>query len=276
MAGIGWSCFCLCLLFISLCMHSHSNSSAFGFQLTSDAACLSSGIAPHATLHVLRAARKPKTLPGEMKEIRMQEAAPKPQRKPLHAPVNKNTVQDPPAGKSEGEEHTAKTNPNPRRFSAAPLASSVTTEAEGGAAAAVAAATAAAAGKKVALLAAPRGFCEGVNRAVGAVEEALRVFGPPVYVKHQIVHNEFVCKQLEDRGAIFVEDVKDVPKNSVLVFSAHGVSPEVREAANARNLVTIDATCPLVQKVHVYVQQKAKEGYQIVIIGHKNHGMLLL
>ncbi|KAL8446630.1 hypothetical protein Emag_004690 [Eimeria magna] len=276
MTLIGWSCFCWSLLFSSLCTHKHSNTFAFAFQHTSDAFCLSSRVAPHAR-HVLRATRKPKALPGGMRERSMQEAAPKPERKPLHAPGKKNIVLEPSSGKVEGSDLTAqvasssKTTGSPRRFSAAPLASSVTTEAEGGAAAAVAAATAAAAGKKVALLAAPRGFCEGVNRAVGAVEEALRVFGPPVYVKHQIVHNEFVCKQLEVRGAIFVEDVKDVPKNSVVVFSAHGVSPEVREAANARGLVTVDATCPLVQKVHVYVQQKAREGYQIVIIGHKNH-----
>ncbi|OEH76402.1 4-hydroxy-3-methylbut-2-enyl diphosphate reductase [Cyclospora cayetanensis] len=119
----------------------------------------------------------------------------------------------------------------------------------------------------VALLAAPRGFCEGVSRAVGAVEEALRVFGSPVYVKHQIVHNEFVCKQLEDRGAIFVEDIEEVPPNSVVVFSAHGIPPSVRDAAKARGLTTVDATCPLVQKVHVYVKQKANEGYQIGVKG---------
>ncbi|KAL8272283.1 hypothetical protein Esti_003800 [Eimeria stiedai] len=276
MAPISWACVCWCLVFTSLSTNNHSIPSAFGFRLIRDAACLSSGIAPHC-LHVLRATQQPKAPSGGIGEKTSQEAAPKPERKPLHAPVDKKTVRVPSADEVEGSDPAApaaspsKNGSNPCRFSAAPLAYSVTAQAEGGAAAAVAAATAAAAGKKVALLAAPRGFCEGVNRAVGAVEEALRVFGPPVYVKHQIVHNEYVCKQLEDRGAIFVEDVKDVPKNSVVVFSAHGVSPEVREAANARGLVTVDATCPLVQKVHVYVQQKAREGYQIVIIGHKSH-----
>ncbi|CDJ56119.1 4-hydroxy-3-methylbut-2-enyl diphosphate reductase, related [Eimeria maxima] len=160
-----------------------------------------------------------------------------------------------------------------RRFGAAPLAAAVFAEAEVGAAAAAATADAAAAAESgpVALVAAPRGFCEGVRRAVGTVEEALKVFGPPVYVHHQIVHNEFVCKQLEERGAIFVENLSEVPLNSVVVFSAHGVSPHVRKKAKERNLTTIDATCPLVQKVHVYVHQKAQEGYHIIVIGHKDH-----
>ncbi|XP_026190173.1 uncharacterized protein LOC34620694 [Cyclospora cayetanensis] len=172
---------------------------------------------------------------------------------------------------AEGAATLARPVRSARTFGAAPLAAAVSAEAEAAAGAAVAEATAAAAGENVALLAAPRGFCEGVSRAVGAVEEALRVFGSPVYVKHQIVHNEFVCKQLEDRGAIFVEDIEEVPPNSVVVFSAHGIPPSVRDAAKARGLTTVDATCPLVQKVHVYVKQKANEGYQIVIIGHKNH-----
>ncbi|KAL8434207.1 hypothetical protein ACSSS7_003308 [Eimeria intestinalis] len=273
MAPTSWSCVCWTLLIISLFPHYYFNSSAFAFQIARDAGRLSSGV-PRHTVHVLSATRQPKAPSAEIKQKSTQERGPKPERKPVHATAKQKTVQVPPSrDKAEGQERTApitspsKSPTHARRFSAAPLASSVSAEAEGGAAAAVAAAAAEAAGKKVALLAAPRGFCEGVNRAVGAVEEALRVFGRPVYVKHQIVHNEFVCKKLENLGAIFVEDVEEVPKNSVLVFSAHGVSPKVREAADARGLVTVDATCPLVQKVHVYVQQKAREGYQIGVKG---------
>ncbi|CDJ59031.1 lytB domain-containing protein, putative [Eimeria maxima] len=165
-----------------------------------------------------------------------------------------------------------------RRFGAAPLAAAVFAEAEVGAAAAAATADAAAAAESgpVALVAAPRGFCEGVRRAVGTVEEALKVFGPPVYVHHQIVHNEFVCKQLEVSR-------KSRNCNSRIVCSAgvsfaaiaatgpSSVGLEVRKAAKERNLTTIDATCPLVQKVHVYVHQKAQEGYHIIVIGHKDH-----
>ncbi|PHJ25431.1 4-hydroxy-3-methylbut-2-enyl diphosphate reductase [Cystoisospora suis] len=120
-------------------------------------------------------------------------------------------------------------------------------------------------------LAKPRGFCAGVSRAIGIVEEALRIWGPPVFVKHSIVHNEVVCDDLRRKGAIFVEEIKDIPQGAVAIFSAHGVSPAVRAEAEARGLQVVDATCPLVTKVHVYVRQKAQQGYKIVLIGHKNH-----
>jgi 4-hydroxy-3-methylbut-2-enyl diphosphate reductase len=126
------------------------------------------------------------------------------------------------------------------------------------------------AGKKV-LLAAPRGYCAGVDRAVIAVEKALDHYGSPVYVRKQIVHNKHVVSSLETRGAIFVEEVDEVPEGSVLVFSAHGVSPAVIAAAAARNLNTIDATCPLVTKVHREVQRFAAEDYDILLIGHEGH-----
>ena len=125
-------------------------------------------------------------------------------------------------------------------------------------------------GKKV-LLAAPRGYCAGVDRAVIAVEKALDHYGAPVYVRKQIVHNKHVVQSLERRGAIFVEEVDEAPPGSVLVFSAHGVSPAVVAAAEARGLNTIDATCPLVTKVHREVQRFAKEGYDILLIGHNGH-----
>ncbi|KAK1444383.1 4-hydroxy-3-methylbut-2-enyl diphosphate reductase [Babesia gibsoni] len=124
--------------------------------------------------------------------------------------------------------------------------------------------------KKVYLVS-PRGFCEGVDRAIRTVQEAVRVFGPPIYVKHEIVHNEFVCNRLREKGVIFVEDLETVPENSVVIFSAHGVAPSVKELAKKRKFIDIDASCPLVNKVHVYVKKKAEEGYQIVLIGHKNH-----
>lgn len=126
------------------------------------------------------------------------------------------------------------------------------------------------AGKKV-LLASPRGYCAGVDRAVIAVEKALDHYGSPVYVRKQIVHNKHVVSSLENRGAIFVEEVDEVPEGSVLVFSAHGVSPAVVAAANARNLNTIDATCPLVTKVHREVQRFAAEDYDILLVGHEGH-----
>ena len=126
------------------------------------------------------------------------------------------------------------------------------------------------AGKKV-LLAAPRGYCAGVDRAVIAVEKALDHYGSPVYVRKQIVHNKHVVSSLEKRGAIFVDEVDEVPAGSVLVFSAHGVSPAVVAAAQARNLNTIDATCPLVTKVHREVQRFAAEDYDILLIGHEGH-----
>jgi 4-hydroxy-3-methylbut-2-enyl diphosphate reductase len=124
--------------------------------------------------------------------------------------------------------------------------------------------------KKV-LLAAPRGYCAGVDRAVIAVEKALDHYGSPVYVRKQIVHNKHVVSSLEKRGAIFVEEVDEVPTGSVLVFSAHGVSPAVVAAAEARGLNTIDATCPLVTKVHREVQRFAAEDYDILLIGHEGH-----
>jgi 4-hydroxy-3-methylbut-2-enyl diphosphate reductase len=125
-------------------------------------------------------------------------------------------------------------------------------------------------GKKV-LLASPRGYCAGVDRAVIAVEKALDHYGAPVYVRKQIVHNKHVVSSLEKRGAIFVDEVDDAPIGSVLVFSAHGVSPAVVAAAEARQLNTIDATCPLVTKVHREVQRFAKEGYDILLVGHEGH-----
>ena len=124
--------------------------------------------------------------------------------------------------------------------------------------------------KKV-LLAAPRGYCAGVDRAVIAVEKALDHYGAPVYVRKQIVHNKHVVRSLERRGAIFVEEVDEAPEGCIMVFSAHGVSPAVVAAAEARNQQTIDATCPLVTKVHREVQRFEKEGYDILLVGHEGH-----
>jgi 4-hydroxy-3-methylbut-2-enyl diphosphate reductase len=121
------------------------------------------------------------------------------------------------------------------------------------------------------LLANPRGLCAGVDRAVEIVERALERFGPPVYVRHEIVHNRHVVEVLRARGAVFVEDPAEVPEASLLVFSAHGVSPAVRRAAEARQLRIIDATCPLVTKVHVETQRLAREGYDVVLVGHAGH-----
>lgn len=121
------------------------------------------------------------------------------------------------------------------------------------------------------LLANPRGFCAGVDRAIEIVEIALDRFGPPVYVRHEIVHNRHVVEGLRAKGAIFVEDPAGVPSGSLLVFSAHGVSPAVRKAASERDLRVIDATCPLVTKVHVETQRMAKEGFEIVLVGHEGH-----
>ncbi|HKJ37102.1 MAG TPA: 4-hydroxy-3-methylbut-2-enyl diphosphate reductase [Solirubrobacterales bacterium] len=121
------------------------------------------------------------------------------------------------------------------------------------------------------LLAAPRGYCAGVDRAVQAVEHALDIYGPPVYVRKEIVHNKHVVSQLAERGAIFVEEETEVPEGAHVVFSAHGVSPSVHENAAARNLRTIDATCPLVTKVHVEARKFAADGYTIVLIGHDGH-----
>src|SRR5271157_3960838 len=121
------------------------------------------------------------------------------------------------------------------------------------------------------LLAAPRGYCAGVDRAVQTVERALEIHGSPVYVRKEIVHNKHVVEQLSERGAIFVEEETEVPEGAVCVFSAHGVAPSVREGAEARGLQTIDATCPLVTKVHREAVRFAREGYTIVLVGHAGH-----
>ena len=124
--------------------------------------------------------------------------------------------------------------------------------------------------KKV-LLAAPRGYCAGVDRAVVTVEKALDLYGPPVYVRKEIVHNKYVVEALIARGAIFVDEVEEIPEGSTVVFSAHGVAPVVHEESLQRNLKTIDATCPLVTKVHSEARRFANEGYQILLIGHEGH-----
>ena len=121
------------------------------------------------------------------------------------------------------------------------------------------------------LLAAPRGYCAGVDRAVQTVEHALDLHGAPIYVRKEIVHNQHVVQELEKRGAIFVEEETEVPEDAMVVFSAHGVAPSVHENAAKRRLRTIDATCPLVTKVHVEAVNFAKEGYTIILIGHEGH-----
>jgi 4-hydroxy-3-methylbut-2-enyl diphosphate reductase len=121
------------------------------------------------------------------------------------------------------------------------------------------------------LLAAPRGYCAGVDRAVQTVERALDIHGAPVYVRKEIVHNKHVVETLRERGAIFVDEEAEVPEGAVCVFSAHGVAPSVREGAIARNLQTIDATCPLVTKVHREAVRFAEQGYTIVLVGHDGH-----
>ncbi len=121
------------------------------------------------------------------------------------------------------------------------------------------------------LLANPRGFCAGVDRAIEIVESALARYGAPVYVRHEIVHNRHVVDALRAKGAIFVEDPADVPPGALLVFSAHGVSPAVRQAASERGLRTLDATCPLVTKVHVEAQRFARSDHEIVLVGHAGH-----
>ena len=121
------------------------------------------------------------------------------------------------------------------------------------------------------LLAEPRGFCAGVDRAIEIVERALLRFGSPIYVRHEIVHNTTVVNDLKSKGAIFIEDLADVPPGATLVFSAHGVSQAVRSEADARGFQVFDATCPLVSKVHVEVAKLAREGYEFVMIGHKGH-----
>jgi 4-hydroxy-3-methylbut-2-enyl diphosphate reductase len=126
-------------------------------------------------------------------------------------------------------------------------------------------------GAKRVLLAKPRGYCAGVDRAVQTVEEALKLYGPPVYVRKQIVHNRHVVSTLEARGAVFVEETDQVPEGAMVIFSAHGVAPEVYEQANRRGLRSIDATCPLVTKVHNEARRFAAEGYDILLIGHDGH-----
>ncbi len=121
------------------------------------------------------------------------------------------------------------------------------------------------------ILAEPRGFCAGVDRAIDIVERALRKFGAPIYVRHEIVHNTHVVNDLKARGAIFIEDLAEVPPGATLVFSAHGVSKAVQAEAHARGFEVFDATCPLVTKVHVEVAKLAREGYEFVMIGHKGH-----
>lgn len=121
------------------------------------------------------------------------------------------------------------------------------------------------------ILAAPRGFCAGVAYAIEVVDLAMKIHGAPIYVRHAIVHNEFVVQSFEARGVIFVEDVEDIPNGSVVVFSAHGVSPEVRRVSAERDLTIIDATCPLVTKVHNEAKRYANKGYFMVYIGHEGH-----
>jgi 4-hydroxy-3-methylbut-2-enyl diphosphate reductase len=121
------------------------------------------------------------------------------------------------------------------------------------------------------LLANPRGFCAGVDRAIEIVERALALHGAPIYVRHEVVHNKFVVEGLKTKGAVFIEDLADVPPNSILIFSAHGVSQAVRREAEARGLTVFDATCPLVTKVHIEVSRMREQGKEIVMIGHKGH-----
>ncbi len=124
---------------------------------------------------------------------------------------------------------------------------------------------------KTLLLLKPRGFCAGVVRAIDIVRIALETFGAPIYVRKEIVHNRFVVEELQQKGAIFVDSVEEVPTGERVIYSAHGVSPEVREASKARKLRVIDATCPLVTKVHVEAVKFAREGYSLVLIGHRDH-----
>lgn len=121
------------------------------------------------------------------------------------------------------------------------------------------------------LLANPRGFCAGVHRAINIVERALELYGKPIYIRHEVVHNRFVVNNLRQRGAIFVEDLKEVPEGAIVIFSAHGVSQKVREEAQERNLRVFDATCPLVTKVHMQVSRASHKGTKVVLIGHAGH-----
>ena len=121
------------------------------------------------------------------------------------------------------------------------------------------------------ILANPRGFCAGVERAVDIVNRAIELFDSPIYVKHEVVHNKFVIKSLEKKGVKFIEDISVVPKNSILIYSAHGVSLKVRKDAESRNLKIFDATCPLVTKVHIEVHKHSELGRDVVLIGHDGH-----
>ena len=121
------------------------------------------------------------------------------------------------------------------------------------------------------LLANPRGFCAGVDRAIEIVERALKLHGAPIYVRHEVVHNKFVVDDLRAKGAVFIEDLADVPSGSILIFSAHGVSQAVKQEAEARGLTVFDATCPLVTKVHIEVARMREQGKEIIMIGHAGH-----
>jgi 4-hydroxy-3-methylbut-2-en-1-yl diphosphate reductase len=121
------------------------------------------------------------------------------------------------------------------------------------------------------ILAAPRGFCAGVNMAIDSLDLTLQKFGPPVYVYHEIVHNQYVVKTFSEKGAVFVNTIDEIPEGSVVLFSAHGVSPAIRQQAKARNLNALDATCPLVTKVHLEAIKYAKAGFTIILIGHEGH-----
>jgi 4-hydroxy-3-methylbut-2-enyl diphosphate reductase len=125
------------------------------------------------------------------------------------------------------------------------------------------------------LLASPRGFCAGVNMAIETLDLSIKLFGTPIYVYHEIVHNRYVVETFRDKGAVFVDRLEDVPVGSQLLFSAHGVSPEIRRVARERQLKTIDATCPLVTKVHLEAVRFAKQGYKILLIGHEGHDEVL-
>jgi 4-hydroxy-3-methylbut-2-enyl diphosphate reductase len=125
------------------------------------------------------------------------------------------------------------------------------------------------------ILANPRGFCAGVNMAIESLEKALALFGAPLYVYHEIVHNRPIVEQFRGRGVVFVDDISEVPNGGTVLYSAHGVSPAIRDASKARNLRAIDATCPLVTKVHMEAVKFAKEGYTIVLIGHEGHDEVL-
>src|SRR5882757_384234 len=121
------------------------------------------------------------------------------------------------------------------------------------------------------ILANPRGFCAGVNMAIEVVDQVLALRGPPIYVFHEIVHNRHVVEDFKSRGVMFIEDISQVPPGAVIVYSAHGISPEVRRQSKDRELIEVDATCPLVTKVHMEVLRYARDGYTILFIGHRHH-----